>query len=253
MIRLPALTLLRSVADRLTAAGVPRPWPFLSLSYQDVAVTPAELAAALGPAAAAAVPYRTDSKAIVDWHKCNAITERIPDWHAVLIELGFVPTSTDIVRARGCEEYLDLNQDLAVRHVEHYAVVLDNVAHHCFDVAQAVRNIARMPRLGGYVIHMTPLTMVNHGFYTLNPTLLHDFYTANGYEVVSHTGFAVVRDASPCPEFPIDPARRLKGLPDNAMQLFLAKRIGVRRPVVVPTQAKFVHHPTSTMHPGEAR
>lgn len=252
MIRQPGLAALKRVADALHHARAAQPWLFLSLSYQDVVATDAELAAVLGDAALE-LPVRPDSKEIVDWHKCPEITTKIRDWHELLRLLRFDPLSVDLVPARGCEQFLDLNQPPNPHHLGRYACVLDNVAHHCFDVGRALRSIAAMVRLGGYVLHVTPLNMVNHGFYTLNPTLLHDFYTANGYTVVEHVYYDVTRDGSPCVVHDVDPTRRMRGVPDNATQLFLTRRDAEVRPGVTPVQSKFVKHPESRIREGEER
>lgn len=252
MIRQPGLALLKQMSRTLQGEDCPSPWPFLSLSYQDVVATDAELVAELGDAALA-LPIRPDSKLITDWHKCEAITTKIPDWHELLRMLRFDPLSVDIVNARGCEQLMDLNMPVVPRHYEQYACVLDNVAHHCFDVVQALKNIVAMPRIGGFVLHVTPLGMINHGFYSISPTLLHDVYTNNGYEVISHTGYVVNRTGEPCAPVEIDPTRRMKKVPDDAMQLFLARRRGVRRPFCYPVQSKFARHPNSTIVSGETR
>jgi hypothetical protein len=38
-------------------------------------------------------------------------------------------------------------------------------------------------KLGGVIFHGNPISMINHGFYNFSPTLYHDFYTQNGWEV----------------------------------------------------------------------
>jgi hypothetical protein len=35
-------------------------------------------------------------------------------------------------------------------------------------------------RLGGVIAHVSPLSMMNHGFFNISPTLWSDFYGANG-------------------------------------------------------------------------
>ena len=54
---------------------------------------------------------------------------------------------------------------------------------HCFNIAQAILNAAQAVAPGGHVFHAPPMTMLNHGFYNLNPTLFHDFYGQNGWTV----------------------------------------------------------------------
>ena len=61
-----------------------------------------------------------------------------------------------------------------------------------------------MCELGGEIIHAAPTNnWPNHGFYQLSPTLFHDYYTANGFEVIGSyfTRYAAV---------PSDPVNRLR-------------------------------------------
>lgn len=249
MIRRPGLSLIKTVAETLRRERAPGPWPALSLSYQDVIATDEELADLFG-AAAKRLPIRPDSAEVLRWHKCGAINDKVPDWHELLRHLGFDPTSTDLLPARGCEAFLDLNHGIPPRYAEAYMLVIDNVAHHCFDAAQALRNIVRMPRVGGFVLHVTPLAIINHGFYCLSPTLFHDFYTANGYETVAHLRFDTTRTGTAGEVSEIgDPTYRIADASLNSMQLYLARRTGLVRPTRIPTQTKFQNHPKSLRAP----
>ena len=55
-------------------------------------------------------------------------------------------------------------------------------------------NAANSVKVGGRIFHISPMTMINHGFYNLCPTMHHDFYHQNDWELES---FAVVAYADP--------------------------------------------------------
>jgi hypothetical protein len=90
---------------------------------------------------------------------------------------------------------MDLNlaipPDLACR----FDTILDaGTLEHVFDLPQALRNIAGMLRVGGSVAHFLPASnFIDHGFYSISPTLLYDFYQANGFEHLS----CYLREGSP--------------------------------------------------------
>ncbi|MBF0316639.1 MAG: hypothetical protein HQL04_00560 [Nitrospirae bacterium] len=80
----------------------------------------------------------------------------------------------------------DLEQPFGDEYVERFNTVIDGgTLEHTFDIKSVMSNIVRVLRVGGYVYHLSPVNnFINHGFYQLSPTLFHDFYTLNGFEVV---------------------------------------------------------------------
>jgi len=127
------------------------------------------------------VNYRADSEAICKRHGINP--RPIPDAESFFETLGCKLHVYDIVRERGCEILQDLNRPMVKAAV--YDVVLDvGTLEHCFNIAQAMMNMAGMVKVGGYIIHENPFLMGNHGFYGLNPTFYADFYKANGFELL---------------------------------------------------------------------
>ena len=131
--------------------------------------------------------YRADSAEICRRH---GIPQRqIPDAESLFKCLKCTLDVFDIVRERGCEIEIDLNYPVPMMHWtgRHgiYDVVLDvGTMEHCFNIAQAVLNMALLVKKGGYIIHENPFLMGNHGFYSLNPTFYHDFYEPNGFKLI---------------------------------------------------------------------
>lgn len=78
---------------------------------------------------------------------------------------------------------LDLNRPVQLGRqfqVVHNAGTLE----HVFDIAQAFRSIHDLTAPGGLMIHHAPFVgWVDHGFYSLHPTLFWDIAEANGYQV----------------------------------------------------------------------
>ena len=57
---------------------------------------------------------------------------------------------------------------------------------HIFHVPNALKSVAAMLKVGGVVVHSSPVhNYFEHGFYCFNPTLLHDFYGQNGFEILA--------------------------------------------------------------------
>ena len=84
------------------------------------------------------------------------------------------------------DEILDLNSSQTPARLERaFDVVLDfGTIEHIFDIAAALRHCCRMVRPGGRIIHLTPSSnCVEHGFFSVSPTLFSDFYSASGFDV----------------------------------------------------------------------
>lgn len=111
----------------------------------------------------------------------------------------------DITQWRGDEIVGDLNAPMTL---EAYDLVIDHgTIEHCMNIGQALMNIAGFVRKGGIVFHGPPMSMLNHGFYNVSPTLFYDFYVRNGWKLeamcgVTKTGwFDVPRtDRFMCPQ-----------------------------------------------------
>jgi SAM-dependent methyltransferase len=107
------------------------------------------------------------------------------DW--LLRSLGF----DEIVRVdysdyEASDVLLDLNDSSTpITLTNRFDVVLDSgTLEHIFDISAGLRHCIRMVRTGGRVIHLTPSSnCVEHGFYSVSPTLYADFYSASGFRV----------------------------------------------------------------------
>lgn len=78
---------------------------------------------------------------------------------------------------------LNLNKPVDSRYHNQFDAILGFATlEHIFDVPQALENMNLMLRPGGLFISMTPVAMMNHGFYSIHPTLYLDYFKANGFK-----------------------------------------------------------------------
>src|SRR6185436_8644425 len=177
--------LVLSVLQQIRPHLPPEP-KICCLGYPDVLVSTEQAQQYLGAEAAARLAYRADSASIIAWHALEAHLDRVIDAESLFEVMGMKLTVVDLVASRGGERIVDLNEPLAADLVGAFDIVLDaGTMEHCFNVGQAVRNILAMAKVGGFVIHMNPMTMVNHGFFNFSPTFYHDFYGQNGHQLMA--------------------------------------------------------------------
>lgn len=196
----------------------------LSLSYPDLVMSIAECEAVTGINA-------TKTNDSNRWHNKK---ELLPETLEIFSKLGMTLTCVDIVASRDVETVVDLNypHDLGK-----FDLVLDcGTTEHCFNIGQALMNAANAVKEGGYILHTPPLSMTNHGFYCLQPTLFYDFYTQNGWEVQFIAGELNNK------WFEIPAVNRVK-VPAEASLLVLAKRTN-SQPLIYPMQSKYLSNPT---------
>jgi len=147
----------------------------LCLGYQDIVATGKDIEKIYG--------YRPSKFIPQKWHP---VSHDLPDTEEFFERLGIHWVCVDIVKARGAEVIADLNHDPTIPELsaKQYDLVIDGgTLEHCFNVGQAMLTAAHAVKVGGAIFHYNPLSMVNHGFWGFNPTLYHDFYTQNGWEV----------------------------------------------------------------------
>lgn len=143
----------------------------LSLGYPDLLATAGEIETLFG--------YKpTKFTNANEWHKTKA---PLPESMELFDHLGVKVKIVDFTADHGIETIADLNhpQDFGV-----FDLVIDpGTLEHCFNIGQAFMTAANAVKEGGAICHLSPMSMLNHGFYNLNPTLFYDFYTQNGWEV----------------------------------------------------------------------
>ena len=86
----------------------------------------------------------------------------------------------------GCEHSPDIIHDLNAPFpgdlLDRFGLIIDpGTIEHVFDVRTCLTNVVRALRVGGVVVHQVPIYSYNGGYYSINPNVLHDFYTSNGF------------------------------------------------------------------------
>lgn len=213
------------------------------LGYPDVLVSEEQVRAILGPEVAARLAYRADSEQILAWHRLQSQLSRVIDAQSLFAEMGMRFTAVDLVASRGTERIVDLNEPVAEDLVGAFDVVLDaGTMEHCFNVGQAVRNILGMARVGGFVVHLNPMAMINHGFFNFSPTFYHDFYGQNGHQLVSQIHGVAVNGID-VRSYKVDHVARQGIEAPNAMVMCVARK-GHERLPAWPMQSKYLNNPS---------
>lgn len=231
------LTLLQQMRKHLPAEA-----SVCCLGYPDVLISDEQLGKILGPEAASRLSYRADSAEILAWHRLDGKLDRVIDAQSLFAAMGMRFTAVDLVASRGTERIVDLNEPVAADLVGAFDVVLDaGTMEHCFNVGQAIRNIIGMAKVGGFVLHLNPMAMINHGFFNFSPTFYHDFYLQNGHEM-SFSIHGVAVDGIQVQAYPVHPTQRQPVQNPNAMVMCVARKKHDRAPAW-PMQSKYLNNP----------
>jgi hypothetical protein len=181
------------------------------------------------------IPARPDSKEIINWHRLTI--EDVPCSVALFKALGYELDVIDIYASRGVEKVVDLNYP---QELGKYDLVIDpGTIEHCFNIGQAAFNLAGAVKKGGYILHSLPMSVMNHGFYNINPTWVHDFYGQNGFVVQTLTAYTKPVKGQGASIF--EPPRHLRftECPNEVTMLVVAKRMA-EQPLIYPTQQKYL-------------
>lgn len=212
------------------------------LGYPDVLVSEDQARQILGAEIAARLTYRPDSAQILAWHGLQSKLDRVIDAQSLFAAMGMRFTAIDLVASRGSERIVNLNDPLAPDLVEAFDVVLDaGTMEHCFNVGQTIRNILDMAKVSGFVVHMNPMTMINHGFFNFSPTFYHDFYGQNGHKLVAPIHGVAVSGID-VTSYKLDHIRRQVVRDSNGMIMCVARK-GHSRPAIWPMQSKYLGNP----------
>lgn len=213
----------------------------ISLGYPDILATESEIAGIFGERIAEGLKYREDSGAIARWHGQGGKLQDMVDAEHFFSLLGYELEVVDIVAARGGEILLDLNKPIPEHLHQRYILAMDGgTLEHCFNIAQAMKNLAAMVALGGVVYQSNPFSQPNHGFYNLNPTFYYDFYELNGFAV---SFFRMISTTPSLQVMEVPAHTKFRGVPEGSANLVLAKRIEVRD-IVYPVQTIYRANPT---------
>jgi hypothetical protein len=209
----------------------------LLLAYPDILVPRVALGRILGEEALAGVAERADAASIWSYHGLGGVPDPMYDSVGLLSRMGVEATVIDVAKLRGMERIVDLNAPLPEDLRAAFDLVVDTgTCEHCFNVAQAFVNSCEALAVGGILVHAAPLTRVNHGFWSFNPTIYPDFFEDNGFELQLLTGVTGTLKEGFRP-FAVESFQRFQAPPEAALYV-LARRNEVR-PIRWPVQRKY--------------
>jgi hypothetical protein len=112
----------------------------------------------------------------------------MPNCQAVFHMLGAKRVRVcDVSRYESPDLVINLNHPVdASLHGQFDSIIDVGTLEHVFDLPQALESIVAMLRTGGVLTIGVPASLaVNHGFYSLSPTLFLDYFGANGFTEMS--------------------------------------------------------------------
>ncbi|MDP3703209.1 MAG: hypothetical protein Q8R78_02325 [Candidatus Omnitrophota bacterium] len=111
--------------------------------------------------------------------------------------LGFVEENIyamDVNDYEGADIIHDLNQPVGDEWSSRFDLIFDGgTIEHVFSIKDALFNIARMCKVGGIVVDISPVDFINHGLVNLSAEVFRDFFVANGFDEVGLKYIAVPR------------------------------------------------------------
>lgn len=227
--------LLKQAIERRRATRSPMAGLFLA--YPDLLMPRSALAGMVGEELLSKVPKRADAAAIWQYHGLNGVADPLYDSIALFREMGVEPTVIDVAKLRGDERIVDLNLPLPPDLAQRFDLVVDTgTCEHCFNVGQAFANSCEALAVGGILVHAAPLTRINHGFWSFNPTVYPDFLEDNGFRLQVLVGVAGSL-AEGFRTFPIEPFGRTAPPPEAGIYV-VAERAEIR-PLRWPVQRKY--------------
>lgn len=216
----------------------------VSLGFPDMLTSVEDIRQYFGDAVVDKLAYREDSKDILKWHGAQWL-DRVVDTHSFFNALGHHLDCIDHKEVRGGEIVHDLNQPLPEALHGRYDILFDpGTIEHCFNVAEAMRSIAKLVRVGGYVIQGVGLNYYNHGFYNFSPTFVVDFFGQNGFELMWAEGLNQRNHGREVTKFEFDWVRsfNLPASATSASIYYIVKRRSLQK-IIWPTQGKYLKHP----------
>lgn len=210
---------MRMIAPHMKGARV------LSLAYPDLLLSKSDVEAMFG----------FTPKLFTHRNITHGLQDPLPETAEVFRSVCASFECVDVARLTEIERIVDLNypSDLG-----EFDLVLDpGTTEHCFNIGQALMNAASAVAPGGRIMHLSPMTMVNHGFYNLCPTLFHDFYTQNGWTVECLKAHERREDGEYLGDLIGKEAARVRCGPEYGLCVLVHRTS--RAPLKFPVQAKY--------------
>ena len=144
----------------------------------------------------------------------------------------------------------DLNLPIKKKYYKNFDFIYDGGSlEHIFNISEALNNISRILKTNGYIMHLSPVNnYIDHGFYSINPTLLKDYYEQNNFKILEINLIKQnynLEKKTKWEVFEYEPSliRHYKNWKwkENRMLVWLvAKKTNKSAKIVIPTQSKYV-------------
>ncbi|MDE2104741.1 MAG: hypothetical protein KGL39_46320 [Patescibacteria group bacterium] len=158
----------------------------LSLGYPDLLITPEFCRRRLPSVDPASIALRPDGVRACEQHsfRAKAMFESHSFFAAIGAQLTVLePLGDGFLKRALTWRFSDLNRRLWTWRGGYDLVIDPGTVEHCFNVARAMLNVARLVRRGGYVYHQAAISFPNHGFFSISPTFFADFYEHRGFDL----------------------------------------------------------------------
>lgn len=107
--------------------------------------------------------------------------------------LGFEKIeSIDADGFEGSTYQYDFNNEIPEIFNQKFDYIIDGgTLEHIFNTPQALKNIRKMLKIGGVIVHISPTNnYVDHGFFMFSPTFFYDYYDTYKFEILDSFLFA---------------------------------------------------------------
>ena len=133
----------------------------------------------------ASIAKRSDSRKIWKDHGKDLGDYPMCEAKSLLNALNAECVIVDAISWGGEDFVVDLNlplsEELAKRLGSFDLIVDPGTVEHCFNIAQVFITINKLVAPLGYVYHQVAVAFPNHGFWSISPTALFDFYESRNY------------------------------------------------------------------------
>jgi hypothetical protein len=161
----------------------------------------------------------------------------------IFYEIFFSPTETVAVDFQGTPAALRLDLNGPIELGRRFDVVINHgTAEHIFNIAQVFKTMHDYTVPGGLMIHESPFTgWIDHGFYSVQPTLYFDLASRNGYEVrgMFIEGLSTKSITTITAREDVHELAKSKLIPENSTLFTVLKRGPEDLPFQVPLQGYY--------------
>lgn len=235
------LSLLKSVLNQRDSAIVASGFTkTICLSYPDLLVPGKVIADLFSEDLVTKLVAREDGDEVKKYHGLPDNFGPIYSTESLFEELRVQSDFIDVKKLRGPEKIVDLNSELPDEFHSAYDLVIDTgTLEHCFNIGQAFRSMCEMTKLGGAVITMAPMTIINHGFWNFSPTAYFDGFQQNGFSLAFLQGRTKGEGGVKMIDFADKPIKRMI-VPPEAVLMCVARKVKEEE-FTWPIQSKYRH------------